>query len=1161
MERQSRATCVFLVALAGCVSQALAEERPAAAIWSFDGSLADRSGRGNDAFAASASFVPGHRGQGLQCGRGPALVHDSPELRPAPGLRIECWVKLDAVGTSWQPLLIKDRAYQLRVDPPQEGGRFSFFLYLGGWEPRVCSKMPAKPGVWYHLIAGWDGKEIWIDVNGQRASARRSGVPVPSYEPLELGLFEGVLDEVRIENPVAPSSGVARWLFEGNLRDSSQHGYHLSGEDVDFVPVPGGQALKSGSRAVQVASHPDLQLAPGFRIDCSVYFERLPAGSRYIAIKDGEYQLRLNSPAEGGCFAFFVNLDGWEPRVCCEQRVAPGQWYRLTASWDGFALTLDVNGQRSRMTRSGLAKATDSPLVIGGLGGLIHNLRIENPRLPTLQVRDVRQEHAILLAGRPEKLTATIRNVGRATEQVVVRFRPPAGTRCLGQAIHELGGMPTGAERTIEWNVEADTAVIGTAEIHVTAAGAPPATWRHPLVFFPNEDGPPASASERRPPTPAGDGKAATCYIDSAAGSNACAGTSPDAPWKDFTNVNGRVLGPGERLLLRRGSVFNQELNVSARGTEDNWAEIGAYGAGARPIIRRNWDIDDRCVLVRNPDFLRIRSLVVCHAAKGLIVAYGESGHRGLVIEDCIAHHVEGLYRFNSHGIPEWRDRRGPAGDGLDISSGIAITGASARDLVLRDCEMFQSSSGFFVCGDDAIIDRVYCHDNYVHNTSPHPFLVNVHRAVLRNSIFDASGWHASAGTMGIMLGDPQGLIIRNCFFRNQPDSGSHDEGGIDFENHGSGCLIDHCTFENNAGAAIEVLGLQMPQTTNIEIRNSRFIKSNTAKKLGPSEIFVWGQVRDPSVCCSTGTVQGNGYVILPGVEFFLNEAPQLTSWTLRNNTQYATVAEIERAMPFNRPPVVHAGADIRTDRRKVALAGRVHDGGKPAGKPLSIAWEVLEGPGKVAFDNVHAPATAATFDKPGDYLLRLVAHDGEFWLSDMVVVHILPAGTLVAAAWEFNRHLDKEGWTEVNPGTRVQQWPNQAWPTTSHPVKYVAGGYYVLAIEDSPDARLLSADHLGIDLRGKETITIRFQNHTPATEMRLKFTTQSDPVWDDAKSRAFTVVANDNDSRTYSLDLSAVPAWKGRLRQLRLDLATGKPLTGTCRFDYIWVCSAATRQ
>ncbi|MDZ7616546.1 MAG: right-handed parallel beta-helix repeat-containing protein, partial [Patescibacteria group bacterium] len=595
----------------------------------------------------------------------------------------------------------------------------------------------------------------------------------------------------------------------------------------------------------------------------------------------------------------------WEPRVSSNQPVVPGQWYRVTACWDGSALTLDVNGQRTRVTRSGLAKPTENPLVIGRHRGLMDNLRIENPRLPTFQVRDARQEHAILLVQRAEKLTTTVRNVGTAAEQVAVRFQLPPGVRCVGSAVHELGTMPTGDERTIEWGVETTEAVLGSAEIQVTATGAPPLTARHPLVFFPSEEGPPPSASEKLPPTATGDGKAATYYIDGIAGDNTHAGTSPDAAWKDFANINGRALGPGERLLLRRGSVFRQELQVSARGTEDNWAEIGTYGDGPRPIIRRNWDIDDRCVLVQNPDFLRIRGLVVCYAAKGLIVSYTKTGHRGLVIEDCIAHHIEGLYRFNSHGIPQWRDRRGPEGDGVHNSPGIAITGARASDLVMRDCEMFQCSSGYYVRGDDVVIDRVFCHDNIVHNTSPHPFLVGIRRTVLKNSIFDASGWHASAGTMGIMLADPQGLIIRNCTFRNQPDSGSHDQGGVDFEAAGNGCLIEHCTFENNAGAAIEVLGLKSPQTTNIEIRNSRFIRNNTANKLGPSEIFICGRVNDPAVCRSTGTIRGNGYVLMPGVEFFVNEAPQLTSWTLSDNTAYATVAEIDRAMPANRPPVV----------------------------------------------------------------------------------------------------------------------------------------------------------------------------------------------------------------------------------------------------------------
>ena len=368
--------------------------------------------------------------------------------------------------------------------------------------------------------------------------------------------------------------------------------------------------------------------------------------------------------------------------------------------------------------------------------------------------------------------------------------------------------------------------------------------------------------------------------------------------------------------------------------------------------------------------------------------------------------------------------------------------------------------------GDDALIDRVYCHDNFVHNTSPHPFVVGVRRTVLRNSIFDAAGWHASAGTMGIMLGDPQGLIIRNCVFRNQPDSGSHDEGGIDFENSGNGCLIDHCTFENNAGAAIEVLGLKSPQTTNIEIRNSRFIQNNTAKKLGPSEIFIWGRVRDPSVCCSTGVIHGNGYVTLPGVEFFVNEAPELTSWTLRDNTPYAT-RRGDRPRDALQPASGRRRRERHPHRPAASAPGRQRERRRPTRGQTAVdrLGSARRARSRVRSTMPASPGTTATFERPGDYLLRLMADDGEFWLSDMVAVHILPAGTSVAAAWEFNTNLDKEGWTEVNPGTRVQHWPNQDWPTTSHPVKYVAGGYYVLAVEDSPDAHLLSPDHLGVEL------------------------------------------------------------------------------------------------
>lgn len=669
-----------------------------------------------------------------------------------------------------------------------------------------------------------------------------------------------------------------------------------------------------------------------------------------------------------------------------------------------------------------------------------------------------------------------------------------------------------------------------------------------------------ASAAGNEESAPPRQTEAAVYYIDGRAGDNQRSGTSPEEAWKDFTPVNGKTLGPGERLLIKRGSVIRQELRITARGTADRWAEIGAYGEGPRPILRRDWDIEDRCVWVTNPDYLRIRSLTLCYAAKGLVVTYTEPGHEGLIIEDCIAHHIEGLYRHNSSGIPEWRDRPGPQGDGLNASAGIAVVGAQASDVTVRDCDIFQTSWGFFLVGANLTVDRVYCHHCYVHNTSPHPALVQVRDSEMRNSIFDASGGHASAGTMGIMLVDPRNLTIRNCTFRNVPDSDCHDEGGIDFEAHGDGCLIDGCTFENNAGAAIEVLGLKSPQPKNVEIRRSRFIKNNWAAKLGPGEIYIWGKAnpQDPAVCCSTGLVADNGYVLLPGVQFFVNEAPTLTQWTLRDNTPYPDRASLDRAMPHNNPPVVEAGPDIYAGSSTVTLQGNVSDDGRPEGKRLGIRWEVLEGPGAVAFQDAGAAATTATFSAPGDYLLRLVGDDGELWVSDLVAVHILPAGQTAAKAWDFNGFLDKEGWTEHQLGTHEREEPHPQWPTRSLPVQYVSGGFYILAVEDSTDAHLLSPDNLAVNADSHTRIRLRFMNHTPAAKMRLRFTTDDDPAWDDAKSREFETVPNDDAPREYVVEMASVPGWKGTLKQLRLDLATGESLTGTCRFDYIAIVGGA---
>ena len=441
-------------------------------------------------------------------------------------------------------------------------------------------------------------------------------------------------------------------------------------------------------------------------------------------------------------------------------------------------------------------------------------------------------------------------------------------------------------------------------------------------------------------------------------------------------------------------------------------------------------------------------------------------------------------------------------------------------------------------------------------------------RSVLSNSIFDASGWNASAGTMGIMLGPNYGFIVRNCYFINQPDSNSSDEGGIDFEADGENNLIDHCTFRNNAGAAIEVLGLRTPQTRNVAIRNCRFDKNNTATKLGPSEIFVWGGTTDRSIVCSNGVIENNGYVLRDGIEFYVNKATStIPDWKLANNTQYATSEELNKAMPYHEPPprVIWSGGEIWTDKRNrddifhdddddddndeefVLMEGYHKD---PSPKAAWIRHEQIEGPANVTHDE---------FPAIGDYRFQVVYDNDVFWTTSRYAVHILPKGTVVKKAWCFNRNLDKEGWTDGDLGTEKEFFKadKPEWGTFANPVNLVCGDYYVMAVKEAKNAHILSAEGLGLKCDECPVLSVRMQNHTPSKRMKVSFTTDSATEWNDANAVEFEVVPTDEEDTLYQIRLDGCAGWKGTVRQLRIDFsADDTPITGTVRIDYIWLGS-----
>ena len=99
-------------------------------------------------------------------------------------------------------------------------------------------------------------------------------------------------------------------------------------------------------------------------------------------------------------------------------------------------------------------------------------------------------------------------------------------------------------------------------------------------------------------------------YIDANAGNDDNSGISSDKPWRSFKNIEQLSFTAGNNLLLKRGSVFNEVLRITAEGEKGNEILIDAYGEGNKPLISAP-DSSLFAVLLSNCSFLTFSNLEI----------------------------------------------------------------------------------------------------------------------------------------------------------------------------------------------------------------------------------------------------------------------------------------------------------------------------------------------------------------------------------------------------------------------------------------------------------------------------------------------------------------------------------------------------------------------
>jgi hypothetical protein len=158
-------------------------------------------------------------------------------------------------------------------------------------------------------------------------------------------------------------------------------------------------------------------------------------------------------------------------------------------------------------------------------------------------------------------------------------------------------------------------------------------------------------------------------FVDSASGADSNPGTSPRTAWKTLDKTNATTFHPGDRILLKSGSVWTGQLWPKGSGIEGHPIVIDKYGGDAKPII--NGAGQEDAVLLKNQEYWEIHHLEITNTGatpgtrRGVnLVAENSGDLHHLYLENLTIHDVSGSDKekvnggINYHAIGDSRPSR-----------------------------------------------------------------------------------------------------------------------------------------------------------------------------------------------------------------------------------------------------------------------------------------------------------------------------------------------------------------------------------------------------------------------------------------------------------------------------------------------------------------------
>ena len=189
---------------------------------------------------------------------------------------------------------------------------------------------------------------------------------------------------------------------------------------------------------------------------------------------------------------------------------------------------------------------------------------------------------------------------------------------------------------------------------------------------------------------------AATHYISQSSGDDSANGHAITSPWKTLAKAS-IELKPGDRILLKCGDTWNEELRPKGNGTADNPIVIASYGDGRRPVIdREDFKQDLIGIHLVDQECFKIVGIEFNRCQTGIYAEYsvGSPNRKYLWIENCFFH--DSLLYQQYQNYPKRK-----IGLGICLFSHETKNTIVASDITVKNCEFRRLASGIWTNSPD----------------------------------------------------------------------------------------------------------------------------------------------------------------------------------------------------------------------------------------------------------------------------------------------------------------------------------------------------------------------------------------------------------------------------------------------------------------------------